>query len=61
MKKIKLFTLLALLAYAIVGMIMTGCSEYTCPTYSKKATKSKTEIAVRTKQMATFAGTQKLR
>lgn len=31
MKKI---TLWAIIAYFIIGMITTGCSQYTCPTYS---------------------------
>lgn len=33
-KKNFLLPLLILLAYFIVGMITTGCSQYTCPTYS---------------------------
>ena len=37
-KKNFLLPLLILLAYFITGMLMTGCSQYTCPTYSTNYT-----------------------
>lgn len=59
MKKIKLITLIYLLAYAIIGMVTTGCSQYTCPTYSN-ANNAKTQTALKSREIANYSGNQKI-
>jgi hypothetical protein len=63
MKKNKfLVPLLILLVYFVIGTITTGCSEYTCPTYSNVYNiKSQQSNKMKKKMMANYYHTKKFR
>lgn len=55
-----LVPLLLLLTYFVIGAITTGCSQYTCPTYSN-VYNVKNQSPKKQKMMANYYHTKKFR